>query len=448
VDEAENAKTLNKLVPVKIDSTPPPMGFGSIHFSDLSQWNGNIHDPIFLTLLKAIYSLAPPPGQAQQSDPPDRAESPAKSGNRYRLIIEDFKGGSMVPFLGPGINSSYYIDLALKLAEYVQNKLLEGDGDPSEKHQRLIHALVGIPCSVCHYWPQDRPPECPMLKTMQGNSDIRNCPLYVEQGLAVSKINLRYLAQYYILRNGRSSLYTDLEEIQCELQQSHNPSPVQNFIAKLPELMRQRKYPKRWPGLPYQLVVTTAVDDMLEKAFRAVQQPFDLVFYEADGEQKGKFMHQPYQRESKGPATVIGANESERLPLRPPWGNAPEPRPILLKLFGTWERCFVTTEEDVATLMSMIRISLPTGLKSIITNGNILFMGYSPGDADWQHLINCFWDNNEIKEKSWLLHQAAPGDLEEAIWEARNVDLLQTSSLDEFAAQVDFALQSLPIPLP
>lgn len=380
----------------------------------------------------------------QPRNPPQPVSLPVDAlSARYGLIVDDLKNGSLVPFLGPGINSSFYIDLALKLAECVQQNLLSNSREYDSKHEKLIQALIGIPCSVCHYWPQDRPAECPMLKSIDREEDVKNCPLYIEQGLAVSKINLRYLAQYYILRNSLAPLYDNLYEILQKLEQVHQPSSLHHFLAQLPHLMLDHKYPRRSPGLPFQLVVTTNYDDMLEQAFLEVQQPFDVVFYIADGDEQGKFKHQPY----KGDPQIIGVNESARLPLRSPWGNSSQPRPIILKLFGTWEAAwennFVATEQQIAYLISTLKINLPASLISILTKGNLLFMGYSPNDSDLQYLMNCFWPNNRIPGKSWLLHQAKPGHLEQEIWNDRNVELLDIpSSIDEFVTQLQELIEA------
>ena len=128
----------------------------------------------------------------------------------------------------------------------------------------------------------------------------------------------------------------------------------------------------------------------------SAHQPFDVVFYIADGSEKGKFKHKPYE----GTPQPIGVNDSVRLPLRGPWGNSPQPRPVILKLLGTWEKAwennFVATEEQMACLISTLKQSLPTSLISILTNSNVLFMGYSPSDSDLQLLMNCFWPENRI----------------------------------------------------
>ncbi|HIK16411.1 MAG TPA: SIR2 family protein [Leptolyngbyaceae cyanobacterium M33_DOE_097] len=205
--------------------------------------------------------------------------------------------------------------------------------------------------------------------------------------------------------------------------------------------MLVRGYPRRNKGLPFQLVVTTNYDDMLEQAFLTIQQPFDVIFYVADGDDQGKFMHQPYQEE----AQIIGVNDSARLPLRAPWGDAPQPRPIILKLFGTWENNFVATEEHMAYLVSTLKQNLPASLISILTKGNVLFMGYSPSDSDLQILMNCFWPENKIKNKSWLLHQSKPGDLEQEIWKTRNVELLDIPSVDDFVSQLQKVIEAQPV---
>ena len=281
-----------------------------------------------------------------------------------------------------------------------------------------------------------------MLRNIDGSKKVEDCPLYIEQNLAVSKINLRYLSQYYILKNDLDSLYGNLYEILEKLRRNHQPSSLHHFLAELPSLMRAKGKPQRSPGLPFQLIVTTNYDDMLEQAFLAARQPFDVVFYIADGPEKGKFKHKPYD----GEIQTIGVNESDRLPLRKPWGHSPQPRPIILKLFGTWEQSwedhFVATEQQMAYLISTLEDNLPTSLWSILTKGNILLMGYSPSDSDLQLLMHCLWPANRITGKSRLLHQAKPGDLEQELWKSRNVELLDIpSSVDDFVAQLQKAIE-------
>ncbi len=362
-----------------------------------------------------------------------------RPNSRYNLIIDNLKSGKVVPFLGPGINSKFYIDLAFQLAEFVRQVLLSGNGENDSQNEQLIKTLIGIPCSICHYWPGDRPPECPILQNIDR---VEDSPVYIEQRLAISKINLRYLCQYYILKNRREPLYEELYEILMNLEDNCQPGSLHQFLAEIPHLMLSQRYPRRSPGLPFQLIVTTNYDDMLEKAFKKAQQPFDVVFYVADGDERGKFKHQTYE----GALETIKTNEYQGLPLRKPWGSSLQPRPIILKLFGTWknpwENNFVVTEQQLANLVSNLKQNLPTNLIGILQNANLLFMGYSPSDSDLQILVNCLWKDNKIPTKSWLLHQAQPGHFEQEIWKQRNVELLDIpSSLDDFVAQIKEAIQ-------
>ncbi|MEB3314349.1 MAG: SIR2 family protein, partial [Cyanobacteriota bacterium] len=245
---------------------------------------------------------------------------------------------------------------------------------------------------------------------------------------------LRYLSHYYILKSSSlDSLYTSLYEILSRLRKTYPPNGLHQYIAELPAQMKARNKPVRSPGLPFQLIVTTNYDDMIEQAFLKAQQPFDVIFYVADGPEKGRFKYQAYQETVK----TMTSDGSSQLPLRSPWGNCPQPRPIILKLFGTWEQAwenhFIATDEQLAYLISTLKQSLPPSLISILTRGNLLFLGYSPSDSDLQLLINCLWPDNKLASKSWLLHQAKPGDLEQELWKTRNVELLPMgASLEGF----------------
>ncbi len=367
--------------------------------------------------------------------------SPSDASNSdYRKIIDAFKNGNVVPFFGPGINSQFYTDLTLNLAKFVQERLRHDNRENDLQNEQLIQHLIGIPCSRCHYWPKDRPPECPLLKSRDESEKRENCPLYIEQELAVSKINLRYLSQYYILTIDAVDLYNKLDDILKRLEQQYQPSSLHRFLAQLPRIMYAHKYPKSSPGFPFQLIVTTNYDDMLERAFRDEQQSFDVVFYIADGPEKGKFKHKTYEGELR----LIDTSEYDQLPLLKQQGNSQPPRPIILKLFGScekvWENKFVATEQHIAYLISTLKQNLPMSLTRILKQANenhILFMGYSPSDSDLQLLMNCLWPNNRMPAKSWLLHPAKPGKLEKKLWEERNVTTIEMpSSLDNFVAQL------------
>jgi hypothetical protein len=53
-DEAGQAKRRGILVPVRLDTVSPPLGFGEIQAIDLTRWKGNLGDPFFQDLCAAV----------------------------------------------------------------------------------------------------------------------------------------------------------------------------------------------------------------------------------------------------------------------------------------------------------------------------------------------------------------------------------------------------------
>ena len=401
--------------------------------------------PHVLAALRAKDVPYPPPPLPPPPPPPD---------TRYRLIVNALKNGSLVPFLGSGINPDFYIKLASQFTNVIEQEIFPETGtelpNESEKdntnnqkgfiesrnRQELIKKLIGIPCSVCPYWLKDRPEECPIKENIE-TASAACCPLRTEQELAVSKIDLRYLSDYYIRTNSLGALYSKLYErlqkIECK-----KPPALHQFLATLPHLMLTKGRPKRSPGLPYQLIVTTNYDDMLEEAFSKANQPYDVVFYVADGDNRGKFKHKPYE----GDVRTIDTPDYDKLPLRTRLNDKVQPRPIIVKLFGTCdqnlETKFLATEQQLNLMLDNLEPNLPTSLISILRGSSILFMGYSPKDTDLDRIVHCLWPpKNPMRNKSILLHQAQPGYLEQEIWHSRQVELIEIStSLDDLVTKL------------
>jgi nucleoside phosphorylase len=353
--------------------------------------------------------------------------------SRYKPIINALTRGSLVPFLGPGINPEFYIDLANDFADFVETDLQIQSEEYALSSEELIHRLIGVPCLECHYQLAKRPSDCPIRKRIKGASD---CPLYIRQELAVSKIDLRHIAEYYISHNNLLDLYGQLYESLTEIENKDSKN-LHEFLANLPYFMLLKGYPKRNIGLPYQLIVTTNYDTMLEQAFEDAKQPFDVVFYVAAGDEKGKFKHQPYKEDVR----IIDSPSDYQLPIRLPGDNVAEPHVIILKLFGTCDQdrqtFFVTTEPQLTLLLDNLQLNLPRSLMSVLNQSSILFMGYSPRDTDLDRVLRCLWAKKKIPYQSYLIHQALPGYLDEEIWDPRNVSLIKIpSSLDEFITQL------------
>src|SRR6185295_9341205 len=101
-----------------------------------------------------------------------------------------------------------------------------------------------------------------------------------------------------------------------------NPTALHTFLASLPQRLRKIGIP-----VPYQLIVTTNYDNALEEAFKNASEKYDLVYYNAEGKNAGKFSHKPYDKKE---SIISIPNEYADLPIKK---NDLE-RTIILKVHG------------------------------------------------------------------------------------------------------------------
>ena len=91
------------------------------------------------------------------------------------------------------------------------------------------------------------------------------------------------VTQYVAAMQGLGPLHDELHAL-CSA--TGEPSPIHRLLARLPVLLRER-------GAPYQLIVTTAFDGGIERAFGDVGEELDVVTYVAAGQVRGRFVHAP-----------------------------------------------------------------------------------------------------------------------------------------------------------
>lgn len=96
-DEATRGRDRGRMVPVSIDGTQPPLGFGQIHYIDFTHWRGKVGAPEFAALTKAIRTVAASPSSELPVAEPAR---PAAGPSRRVLLVG---GGLAVAGLGGGI---------------------------------------------------------------------------------------------------------------------------------------------------------------------------------------------------------------------------------------------------------------------------------------------------------------------------------------------------------
>jgi hypothetical protein len=220
------------------------------------------------------------------------------------------------------------------------------------------------------------------------------------------------LAQYIEAIAGRGTLYDELRRI---FDRDYEPTPVHRFFARLPGRLRTNGDPAY-----HQLVVTTNYDDLMERAFAEADEPADVIWYVADGRNRGKFIH----RREGGEVRLIEDIVAYR-------GVELEKRSVILKLHGSVDRREPDRDSYVITINDyleyLIRADvitlLPPELVEKLYRSHFLFLGYGLQDWNLQVILHRIWGSQELTTKSWAV-LLRPDEVDRLLWERRNVDLV------------------------
>jgi hypothetical protein len=240
------------------------------------------------------------------------------------------------------------------------------------------------------------------------------------------------VSQYITLTVGAWPLYEELRRL---FDGDYPPTLLHRFLAEIPAILRRQGAPR-----PYQLIVTTNYDDVLERAFHEANEPFDLVTYGAEGQQRGKFTHHPHQGR---PTTILEPNIYHDLTT--------EQRTVILKIHGAVNRAdetrdsYVITEDHYIDYLARTDVSklFPVTLVEKLRRSHCLFLGYSLRDWNLRVILNRIWGDETLRSKSWAI-QLNPDPVDEGLWNSRDVLILDVP-LEEYVERVrDALLQPRP----
>jgi hypothetical protein len=303
----------------------------------------------------------------------------------YKMVVKAITDGRVVPFFGAGVNlCGRPAETAWQLGQY-----LPSGGELAEH-------------------------------------------LAKEYGYPPSEVqDLVRVSQYVAVVVGSGPLY---EELHSLLDADYRPTPLHQFFATLPAVLRQKGYPH-----PGQLIVTTNYDDLMERAFQDAGQPFDLVSYMAEGEERGKFLHWP----SEGEARLIEKPNEYR-------GLSLDQRPVILKIHGAVDRAtgerdsYVITEDHYIDYLTRTDISnlVPVTLAAKLRRSHFLFLGYSLRDWNLRVILHRIWGEQKLTWKSWAI-QLNPHPIDIEFWRKRDVDIFDVR-LEEYMTALSERVQALP----
>jgi hypothetical protein len=338
------------------------------------QWDAGVER--LLDVLAKIKPRATQPAPAAVADPEAAAPEPSGAPRPDAAHFEEIARlmgleGSVVPFVGPGANSSDW-------------------DDP---------------------WSDESPDRLP---------DAQELARHLSRQLGVSTLppHLAHIAQQMAVERGTGALYRVLRRT---LTHSCTPTSCERFLAQLPGRQRELGMEER-----FQLIVTSNYDDSLERAFDAAEEPYDLAVYMASGDDKGRFVHVP----SEGaPQVVHVANDYREFPIDR-WGELS--RTVIMKIHGgvdalggayEWRNNYVITEDDYIDYLARGTVNsvVPQQLLAKLSDSNFLFLGHAVRDWNLRVFLQRVF-GERLPNSSWAI-QRDPDRLDDRFWRKVGADL-------------------------
>lgn len=310
----------------------------------------------------------------------------------YKTVVKAFGDGRVVPFLGKGANLC---------------------GRPAGAHWQAQH---------------DLPSDTELAEYLADNFGYP----------APDRKDLLRVAQYVAVMNGVGPLYENLRTL---FDTDYTPTALHQLLAMIPSVLSAKGYPPR-----HQLIVTTNYDDLMERTFKEVGEPFDVVIYIADTDQRGNFVHWPH---GAAPRLIDKPNEYSDLPIEMPACNLK--RSIILKLHGAVDRAdaeqdsYVITEDHYIDYLAHKDVSnpLPSTLAAKLKKANFLFMGYTLRDWNLRVILQRLWTQQHLSYSSWAIQENAEA-LDRKFWGKHNVEILNVR-LEDYVKQLTTHLSTLPL---
>jgi hypothetical protein len=250
-----------------------------------------------------------------------------------------------------------------------------------------------------------------------------------------NNVDLLRVSQYVEVKSTEGTLYRALHDV---FDRDFPMTPVHRFLASFPALRRSKGFKDR-----YQVILTTNYDDILERAFRRQDQPFDVLTYDARTKSSsfGKFWHRSW--DDKIDQVITSPNEYQGL-----LGD----RTVILKIHGAIERrneegtedSYVISEDHYIDYMAHERTlnRFPIPIKEKLIANSFLFLGYSLRDWNMRILWRQIWKDQKLEQQSWAVAEKIE-TVDRLFWSKRDVAIID-ADLAGFVQNLEEKIQAMP----
>ncbi len=237
---------------------------------------------------------------------------------------------------------------------------------------------------------------------------------YLAEGyphLAGELRDLSRISQYVdLLGGGEAVLFEKLRNL---FAGDYEPNALHHLLAAIPGALR-----KRGVENACQFIITTNYDDALERAFAAIGEPIDVLYYAAARGQAGRFLHvRPDGRRTPVPKTYRGFALGERT--------------VLLKIHGAVVRedeladSYVITEDHYIDYVARTNVYnlIPAALMAKMSSSHFLFLGYAMRDWNLRVILHHIWSQQTRTFTSWAIEKD-PDPIDEKFWDRHGVEIV------------------------
>ena len=215
---------------------------------------------------------------------------------------------------------------------------------------------------------------------------------------------------------GEGALFDELHPL---FTGTYEPNQLHRFLAELPA-------PSAAAGTSparYQLIVTTNYDDVLERAFDDAGEPIDVVYYAAEPDEPGSFVHR-----QPPTASAVPSPSTNRVPrARPRRADGDPQDPRRRRPRATRRRdSYVITEDhyiDYLTRTAASPSSSPPTSWRGCANSHFLFLGYGMRDWNLRVILHHIWSQQARRFGSWAIERD-PDPIDAKFWQRHRVEIL------------------------